>query len=34
MCYLILFYTIAEIGNYLENRIDPMVIIMNDIRLY
>ena len=25
-----LFYVIAEVGNYLENRIDPIAIIVND----
>ena len=29
MSYFILFYVIVEVGNYLENRIDPIAIIIN-----
>jgi hypothetical protein len=29
MDYFMLFYTIVEVGSYLENRIDPMAIVIN-----
>jgi hypothetical protein len=29
MNYFILFYVIVEVGNYLKNRIDPIVIVIN-----
>jgi hypothetical protein len=29
MSYFMVFYVIAEVGNYLENRIDPIAIIIN-----